>query len=195
MINRQLPHGLPVNEQTLGYDPRVKSVTVKKTEFDEQKNQLRELKEEINERFQLVADDMVNIRQDCCHNTSNTQRLDERINVHDIRAKKFSFIKEGFPEAQNENVAANLTMRLNTDANANLSATNFQTIRRVGKADTNNRGKTGPRPIALVAYDEDTRSRLLSCRGNLSKIRTTRSFGLTKSYPLPTAGEKPCFMT
>lgn len=161
----------------------LESDTVRKSEYDDLKARFDRLQDEINERFQLVADDMINLRLDSCRNASDIRRLEERVNVHDIRAKKFSFIIEGFPEIQGENLANNLVTRFNSDANANLSANDFLTIRRVGKTDPKNRNTTGPRPIAIVVCDEDKRSKLLSCRGKLSKNLDSTIIWINEELP------------
>lgn len=118
--------------------------TVKRSEYDALKTQLDQLSEELNERFQSAAEDRLNLRLDNYCTANDTSRLEERINVHDLRAKKFSFIIEGFPEVQNENLAENLLSRLNADATTDLVSQNFKSIRRVGKIDSSENQNNSP---------------------------------------------------
>lgn len=162
----------------------LESDTVKRSEYDALKTQLHQLKDELNERFQSAAEDMLNLRLENFRTANNTSKLEERVNVHDLRAKKFSFLIEGFPETQNEKLNESLLTRLNTDAGTDLVPQNFKSIRRVGKVDTKkNQNNMTPRPIALVVYDEETRSKLLSCRGKLSKNANDTFLWINEELP------------
>lgn len=143
-----------IKAQLTQHEQRVENLekeTVNKTDFDSLKTQFEELKNEMEERLQSFSEDMINIRLDNIRTANDTQRLEERINVHDLRAKKFSFIVEGFPETPHEKVDENLIARLNKDAGLDLTLHNFQSIRRIGKLETGKNVKTNvsPRPIAL----------------------------------------------
>lgn len=143
------------------------SSTVKVDEFASFKSDYYKQVEDMEDRFQAMANEILNLKIDNIRNSTESQKLEERMNVHDLRAKKHSFIVDGFPETPHENTRDALIARLNNDTGASFSAEDFISIRRMGKPDPN--GKPGPRPIAVVVINDIVRSELLNCRGSLSK--------------------------
>lgn len=138
--------------------------------------------EAVEERLQSVSNEMLNLKLDNIRVATDTSKLEERVNVHDLRAKKHSFIIEGFPESVNENVAQNLVTRLNSDTGANFRVEDFRSIRRVGKTEPSAK-TTGPRPVAVVVNSDDIRSNLLNCRGHLSKNNDGTFLWLNEELP------------
>lgn len=180
----KINHKLQEQDKRFEYQAKkmgvLESTTVKVDEFASLKSDFHKVTEELEDRFQAMANEILNLKIDNIRTATDTQRLEERVNVHDLRAKKHSFIVDGFPESPQENVCDDLIARLNNDSATDFTAEDFISIRRMGKLDPNKQG-TWPRPIAVVV--DITRSKLLNSRGNLSKNADGSLIWLNEELP------------
>lgn len=68
--HKELESHVTKHSQQIG---SLESNTVKRSEYEALKTELKDLREEMNDRFQLVADDMINIRLDNYRNATDTK--------------------------------------------------------------------------------------------------------------------------
>lgn len=101
---------------------------------------------------------------------SGQASIAERLNARDIRDNRLFFFIDGLPEdTETDSTIQTIISRFNTDAGSDLKAEDFATAYRLGKLKTTPEGQTPtPRQIKVKVRNDDSRNKLLACRGKLT---------------------------
>lgn len=120
--------------------------------------------------------------------------LKERVNAHDIRAKKLFFTIDGLPEEKDHLTIKVIVDRLSKDTDTTISQEDFSWAHRVGKPKqervrkgkrkiSQSPPKVKPRHIRLKVSNDDSRELLLACRGKLSQNLDKSNVWINEEHP------------
>lgn len=129
-------------------------------------------------RIELNAYRLENMRL-----SHRTFEAEEKLSLQAIRNKKFNFMLEGLPEAQNqdqdEDILTTVTDKINEGSKVKLSKDDFSAASRIGMYDSKAKR---PRSISLVAKNEAAWNLLLRSRGKFAKEKIWINEDLPASY-------------
>lgn len=98
----------------------------------------------------------------------NSQSMaEEKLSARDIQAKHLFLVIEGLPESDDKTVVDTIIDRFNNDAKANLAPSDFVFAYRASKERFDAAGARFPQQIKVKMANDQSRGKLLACRGKL----------------------------